>query len=272
MTAITRTVLLSLVMLTFVLGPCRGYAEMFKIGGTGAGLAIIRQLAIAYEKTHGDTSITVLSSLGSSGGIKAVAAGVVQLAVSSRELKAAEQKQGLVAMEFARTPFVFAVSTNNPVENITLQELVDIYSGKTAHWPDGTKIRIVLRPLSDADSKMVKSMSPAMAQAKQQAENRRGMLFAVTDQDTEDNLERIPGALGATSLGQMLAEQRRLKALALDGVRPSPQNLANGSYRYAKVLFLVTSPKTPSAAQRFAEFVHSKTGREILVRTGYWVR
>jgi phosphate transport system substrate-binding protein len=272
MRRIARTVSIAFILFAAGVCPPCAHAEALKIGGTGAGLTTMSLLADAYVKTHADIAISVLPSLGSSGGIKAVAAGAIQLAVSSRDLTEAERKQGLVAVEYGRTPFVFAVSVKNKVEAITLQQLADIYSGKTVQWPDGVKIRIVLRPPSDADSEMVRSMSPELEKAKKQAESRPGMLFAVIDQDTQENIERIPGALGATSLGQIMAEQRQIKALTLDGVRPSPQNLANGSYAYAKIMFLVTSSKTPAAALRFAEFVRSAAGREILGRSGYWVR
>lgn len=272
MKRVAQTISIALILLTTSVWPSRGHAQEIKIGGTGTGLATMALLADAYLKTHSDSVINVLPSLGSSGGIKAMAGGAIQLAVSSRELTDAERKQALLAVEFGRTPFVFAVSVKNKMEGVTLPQLVDIYSGKTGQWPDGTKIRIVLRPVGDADSEMIRSMSAEMMRAKKEAESRPGMLFAVTDQDTQNSIERIPGAFGGTSLGQIMAEQRQLKALTLNGVQPSPQNIAQGRYPYVKVMFLVTGPKTSPAAQGFADFVRSPAGREILGRTGYWVR
>lgn len=270
MKTIARTV--ALILFFAGVWPYLGHADEIKVGGIGAGLATMRLLADAFVKTRPDTTITVLPSLGSSGGIKAVAAGAISLAVSGRDLTEAERRQGLVAVEVARTPFVFTLSANNKVEAITLPQLVDIYSGKTTQWPDGSTIRIVLRPVGDTDGEMIRSMSPALARAMQQAHARPGMLIAVTDQDVQENIEHIPGALGATSLGQIVAERRQLKALTLEGVRPSPQSLASGRYRYARILYLIASPKTPATAHGFAEFVRSQAGREVLGQTGYWVR
>jgi phosphate transport system substrate-binding protein len=272
MERIVRVLSCGFIALAVVAGSSQAHAEEIKVGGTGAGLGIMRLLADAFVKTDPDVSVTVLPSLGSSGGIKALAAGAIQLSVSSRDLKDAERQQGLTAVEFGRTPFVFAVSAENETSGITMSQLVDIYSGKTTRWPDGTRIRLVLRPVSEADSAMIRNMSPEMAQAKKQAQERPGMLFAITDQDNQDDIENIAGAIGGTSLGQIVAERRKLKALVLDGVQPTPQNLADGSYPHAKILFLVTGQKTPPAAHRFAEFVQSPAGREILGRTGYWVR
>jgi phosphate transport system substrate-binding protein len=247
-------------------------AEDVRIGGSGAGLAIVRLLADAFVKKDPQAKVTVLPSLGSSGGIKALAAGAVGLAISSRELTDAERQQDLRAFELGRTPFVFAVPLKNPVNGLTLTQLVDIYSGRTEQWPDGVKIRLILRPHGDASSEMIRSMSPAMRVAETQAEGRPGMLISITDQDAEDNLERVPGALGVTSLGQIMAEQRPLKGLSLDGVQPSVQNIANGSYAYANVLTLVTGPKTSPWARRFVEFVRSPPGQDVLRRTGYLVQ
>ena len=260
------------VYVTCCLAAANTQAEDIRIGGTGGALATMQQLADAYIKTRPGIRITVLPSLGSSGGIKAVFAGSIQIAVTSRPLKAAEIKAGVAEAEYGRTPFVFATAVKNRITGLTLQQLVDIYAGKTENWPDGTRIRLVLRPVGDSDSDMVKGMSAAMREAKVKAEQRKGMAFAVTDQDAADSLEKIPGALGPTTLAQILSEKRGLKALRLDDIEPSPQSIADGRYRYYKTLFMVTTPKTSPAARQFITFVQSPPGREILVRTGHWVK
>ena len=261
--------LAALVLFGILLSPGITLAQEIKIGGTGGALGTMQALADAYRKDHPDTQITVLPSLGSSGGVKAVLAGAIQVAVSSRPLKPEEVSQGARAFELGRTPFVFAVPTNTKVDAITIRDLVDIFAGNLESWPDGTRIRIVLRPVGDSDSAMVRSISPEVKQAKRKAEKRPGMLFAVTDQESADNIEKIPGAFGSTTLAQILTERRAIKALRFDGVEPSPGTLADGSYRYFKPLFIVTSPKTPAVAQEFLSFVQSDAGRAILARSGY---
>ena len=133
--------------------------EEFKIGGTGMALGTMSALAEAYARSNPDTKIIVLPSLGSGGGIKAVASGAIQIAVAGRALSGSETGQGLVAVEYGRTPFVFAVSVKTRVTGLTLPQLVDIYSGKTGLWPDGARIRLVLRPPTDADSETVRNLS-----------------------------------------------------------------------------------------------------------------
>ncbi len=77
--------------------PVLAQAEEIKIGGTGGALATMQLLGDAYSKNHPETKIIVLPSLGSSGGIKAVLAGAIQVAVSSRPIKDSETSLGASA-------------------------------------------------------------------------------------------------------------------------------------------------------------------------------
>lgn len=246
-------------------------AQEIKIGGTGAALATMQRLADAHVRQHPTVRLTVLPSMGSGGGIKAMLAGATQLAVSARALNAAETQAGAVATEYGRTPLVMAVAASSKVTDLTRQNLVDYYSGKADTWPGGAPLRLVLRPVGDSDTDSLKALSPAMHSAMLLAEQRKGMLFALTDQDTANALEKTPGALGPITLAQLLSEQRSLKPLSLDGVKPVPGALADGSYPLQKVMWLVTGPKPSPDVQAFIDFVRSAAGREILQQTGHWV-
>jgi len=181
-------------------------------------------------------------------------------------------KAGAVAIEYGWTPFVFVTGTSNPVSALTTSELVDLYAGKTEWWADSTRIRLVLRPIGDSDSELVKSISPEVRAAHVLAEQRKGMPFAVSDQEAADTIEKVPGAFGTSSLTQILTEKRSLKPLKFNGVEPSAKTIADGSYPLHKVLLLVTGPASPPEAQKFISFVRSAPGREILLQTGHWVK
>lgn len=249
-------------------------AEEIKIGGTGAALGSMHLLAEAYARGRpgADIKITVLPSMGSGGGIKAVLAGAIQIGLSSRPLTAAELDAGAAEREYGRTPFVFATSTANQTRGLSTQQLVDIYAGQIDIWPDGTKMRLVMRPLGDSDSDLIKSLSPAMRAAQGAAEQRKGMQIAITDQDAANSIERIPGALGPSTLALILAEKRQLTALKLNGIAPSAASIADGSYPLQKRLWFVVGPQTPAAAHEFIAFVGSTAGRAILLQTGHWVK
>ena len=232
----------------------------------------MQRLGQAFTTTRPDVHVTVLPSMGSSGGIKAVTAGHIQIGLSARAPSSAETAAGAIATEYGRTPFVFATAIQRPVTGITSAQLIGFYAGQVEQWSDGARVRLVMRPVGDADSELVKSLSPAMAQAKGMAEQRKGMAFAVTDQEAADSIEKIPGAIGTTTLAQILSEQRPLRALTLDGIAPDVHSIADGRYPLYKVLYLVTGPRPTPAAEAFIGFVRSPAGRDILRQTGHWIR
>ena len=248
-----------------------GAAEEIRIGGTGAALGTMRLLADKFTRNNPGITVATVGNLGSAGAIKAVGSGAIELAVTSRPLTESEGKLGLTQLEYARTPFVFALTAKSAVSAITRRELSEIYSGRMVKWPDGSTIRVVLRPASDVDTSMVKALSPAIAQALTAAEKRPGVKFAVTDQDAAGDLERIPGAIGPSSLALILSERRALRALKLDGVEPTPANAAASTYPLFKQLFFVSGEKRTEAAGRFVDFVQSAAGRKILTDNGHWI-
>ena len=262
-----------LLFLVIALGFPRGgaAADALRIGGTGAALGAMRLLTDEFTKQNPDARFTAVPSLGSGGGIKAVAAGAIDLAVTSRALNESERKLGVIELEYARTPFVFAVPAKSKVSAITRAELADIYAGRMVKWADGDAVRIVLRPASDIDTEMVKNISPAVREGLAAAEQRPGVRFSVNDQDAADDLEKIAGAIGPSSLALIVSERRALRALALDGVEPTPANAAAGAYPHYKRLFFVTGAKPPPAVERFIAFVQSPAGRTILEKNGHWI-
>lgn len=257
----------------FLSFPGAGHAaEELRIGGTGSGLGTMRLLSSAFAKQNPGVNANVVESLGTSGGLKALAKAAIEVAVISRPLKEDERKRGLAHFEYGRSPFVFAVSArSSKVTEVRLAQIADIYAGRLKQWPDRSEARVVLRPAGDGDTDLLKSMSPAIRQAVSAAEARPGVPIAVNDQEAADDIEKIPGAVGPMTLALIVSEKRPLRALKLDGVEPTAGNAASGAYPYVKRLFLVTRDKPAPVAQRFVAFVQSAAGREILTRNGHWV-
>ena len=245
-------------------------AAEIKIGGTGNALGTMRQLGDAYSKRNPGTKVTVLPSLGSGGGIKATADGAIDIAVSSRLLKEEERKMGLAESEYARTPFVFAESTKSAVKALSSAQIADLYAGRIGAWPDGARVRMVLRPVGDGDSQQIRKMSPEIANGLTHAEGVPGLKFATNDQENAGDIEQIPGAFGATTLALIASEDRALRALELDGVAPTVANAAAGRYPHYTRLYLVTRSNQGAEAQRFIAFLRSNEGSNILARNGNW--
>lgn len=246
-------------------------AEDLTLGGTGTALGTMRLLVQQFTATNPDVSFKILDSLGSAGGIRALLAGAMDIAVSSRLITDGERRLGAVETEYARTPLVFAVSVKSTVTALSSGELEQIYLGRMATWPDGSAVRLVLRAEGDTDTRIIGDISPAMRQALATAQARPGVRFAVTDQEAADDLERIPGAIGPISLAVIASEKRALRALTLDGQEPTPMNAASGAYPHFKSLFLVTRARRSAAVERFVVFVRSAAVRDMLTSRGQWV-
>ncbi|WP_375697587.1 PstS family phosphate ABC transporter substrate-binding protein [Pseudophaeobacter sp. TrK17] len=262
----TRTVGATLATLVVVLAGAVtvASAETIRIGGTGVALGGMRILGTAFEQQNAGTTVEVLPSLGSSGGVRALLAGAVDLSVASRALKDKETDKGAVARLYATTPLALVTSEGAQVDRVTTEELAEIYSGARQTWPSGETIRVVLRPISETDTKILRVLSAEMAQAVDAAFERQGLVSASNDQENAETLERLPGALGVVAIGQIATEARRLKVLRLDGSLPN----AEGSYaqhpEFVKSLYLVTTGSASPVARAFVDYVLSEEGQAIL--------
>lgn len=233
------------------------------LGGTGAGIAPLRKVL-----EGAGTSAHFVPNLGSGGGLKALAAGAVDMALSARRLNDAERAQGMVEHELFRTPFVWAVHADTPLQGVSLAELADLYLGKRTTWPDGRVVRLILRPDTDSDTQLVKSISAALAIAITSAGQRLGVRVAITDDDAAADIERITGAIGTTTLALVMSQQRQVALPPLAGVTASVDSLVSGRYPYFKTIYLATrGAVTPEVSATLA-LLHSKSGATTLARAG----
>lgn len=246
-------------------------ADPVRINGSGSGLQMMKPLLEAYGKSDPEAQFEMDKPLGSSGAIKALLAGAVDIVVTSRGLKAEETKAGAILEKFGVTPLALVAHAGVGQSALTSQELVDIYAGKTQKWPDGKPIRLILRPVEDADSKILRQLSPAMDAAMTRAQGRPGMTIAVTDPEAVEAIAKTPGALGASGLTGVLVEKLPLQVLSLNGVQPSAESLAKDGYPFAKPLDIVTMRTLPEAARKFLAFLYSPAGRKIAEASGVLV-
>lgn len=247
-------------------------AEEIRIGGTGNALGTMRLMGGAFTAKYPATKVTVLGSIGSSGAIKAVPKGVIDIGLSSRPLSEEERADGIVTAEYARTLTVLAISSKAKATEITNVEIAKIFDGTLATWSDGTRVRPVLRQPGDDNTKQIKALSPEIEKAMIAAEKREGLAFAVTDQEAADKIESIPGAVGTSTLALIKSEGRALRALKLDGVEPSENRYASGAYpaSLVKHFYFVTQKEPSAAVQQFIAYVASPDGQDVLTKNGQW--
>jgi len=227
----------------------------------------MRLLGDAFQKANPGIRVDISPGLGSSGSIKAVQAGRLDIGLSARAMSGEERGEGVVETKYARTPFVFGVNRTLKITGLTLDGVAAIYAGKR-DWENGKRIRLVLRSREDTDIPVLRGMSPAMRAAVDAALRRDGMIVVPTDQEAADVMETVPGAFGGTTLSLVLSEKRAFRVVSLGGVMPSVRTMTDRSYPFSKTFFMVTRKHPPSPVRRFIDFVRSPAGAAILSKNG----
>jgi phosphate transport system substrate-binding protein len=245
--------------------------QVLRMSGMGAALGSVRMLGAAFATQHPGVVIKMLPSVGTSGAIRAVSKGAIDVGIGGRPMTGDERGLGLTAVAFAKTPIVFAVRKDNPVKNLRTRDVIRMIGGQELKWPSGARIRPVLRPASDTETLVIKAVSPEVGKAIDAVLLRGGALVAVTAQEAADLIEKTPGAFGISSLALIRSERRPLKPLAYNGVDPSPETVADGTYPFVATCYFVTRPAPSPLIRQFIEFARSTEGRRILEAAGNYV-
>ena len=255
----------SLIML--MPGLVSAQAEDIKVGGTGAATGVLIRLGQAYEEGNKGDKVQVVPGLGSGGGISAVGEGAIDIAVSSRDLKADEKAKGLSAYPLFESPFIFVTSHPQPPK-LTKADVVAIHNETMTAWPDGKPIKVILRPKSDSVTPFLHSHFEGMQPAMDKLRLRRDIPVAATDQDNVEMAEKTASSFAASTLVQWMTEAPRLKVIDLDGVTPSIAAMESGSYPLKARTVLVMKTKPSPAAERFALFLRSDRAQKIVRDSG----
>jgi phosphate transport system substrate-binding protein len=240
-------------------------AETLHIGGTGSAIGMLRQVGAEFTAATG-VEVEVATSLGSNGAIRALADGMLDIAVPARPLKSDESAAGLRQVAVLRAAYVIATSHSNP-NGLKSADLAGIFAAEKPTWADGTPIRIILRPRSDTDTALLAELFAGMDAAIETVRRRAEVPTAATDQDNAALAERTPGSLIGTTVTQLKTEHRNLYVVPLDGVEPTLANFESGAYRFAKHLYFIVPRASSAAAQRFMEFLRSPQGVKTLRET-----
>jgi phosphate transport system substrate-binding protein len=247
-----------------------GSKETLIIAGTGSGISVMKLMARDFQRKHPNVTVKVLPSIGSTGGIRAVREEKIDIGLSARSLKPEERRAGIIEEPYGRIAFIFGVQESNPEKGLTLAEIEEIYAGTRKSWPDGTPIRLILRPLSDTYSVYLASINPGMKSASEKAHAIPDVFIGNTDQEAALQIEKTPGSLGTTSSSIVATEKRKIKALSVDGTAPTVANVSTGKYPYAMTMSVVYKRnKYRGSTKDFIEFVFSRYGRTLLTDSGH---
>lgn len=244
-------------------------AETLRVGGTGSGSSLFRVLSPALSKLQAQDRITILMPpVGSRGSLRALRSGAIDLAVIAH-VPGPEDAALFESRLIARTPVVLASIDGQRKKGFARWEIPALFGTNVTYWDDGRPIRLILRSAHESDTRALKTLSPEIAASVDQALARPGATVAEHDIDALNWLEKIPGAIGMTTLGLIATEGSRLRPFPIDGVTPSNDALAQGRYGPSKEIRLVWKRPASAAVERLLLALRSAAGQKLLRDSGY---
>lgn len=212
-----------------------------------------------------DTGISfTYNPTGSGSGIKAVWEGRCDIGLSSRQLKEEEKAQGLTATVLAYDGIAIIVNPENPVEDLTLEEIAQIYKGEITSWSEvgGNDGEIVLigREAGSGTRDGFESITGTEDVCLYRQE-------LTSTGDVITTVSQNPDAIGYASAASV---KDSVKALKVGGVEVTEGNIKDGSYVVQRPFVLVTKSGTAlsDAAQKFFDYVTSEAANEIITQAG----
>ncbi len=243
------------------------YADVIQIGGTGMTLGLVKALKAPFEKQYPNDQLMITPGMGSGGGIAALADSALDIAISGRHLKDREKAKGLKIRPFIETPFVFVGNAPKAL-NFSIQELVDIFSGKKTTLTDGLRTRLILRPEGDSVTKFLEKEIDGMKAALVKARAIPGVPIAQTDQENMKLAQNMAGAVTAMTMAQVRTEPNSLKLVKIDGFDAEKSIIGEGTYPFKTNAWIVTREKISPVVQRFLDFLNTPSALSVYKNSG----
>lgn len=243
--------------------------EAIRVGGTGAGTILMQHLIDVYLNHYPNRQVSaVMPPMGSGGGLRALSAGAIQVAIISLP-PAPEESASFEITPWLTTPLVFTGKNVASGPQLTVTTVSDIFSGQTTRWADGTAIRIILRSERETDTKRLRAYASILDTAITNAHRRLGIIVADNDVENLTRLEQTPGSFGTVALGQLLLTKSPLKAAMFEGTPPSSDTLSKGTYRLEKPFYLISARNPNPATQEFIKFLQSQDALRFAMHNGF---
>jgi len=243
--------------------------ETIVIKGSTTVLPVAQAAAEAYMKLHPDINISI-SGGGSGNGIKALVDKSTDIATSSRFVKDKEIEMSTakgvypVPHRVAIDAIVPIVHSENPVGDLTIEQLSLIYQGKIRNWKEvgGQDLQIVVvsRDTSSGTYEVweekVLHKAKVFPRAQLQASN--GAVIQAVSKNRY--------AIGYIGFGYL---NKTVKALTVGGVEASVETALSGVYPVARPLFMFTNGWPTGTVSSFINFIVSREGQEIVTKEGF---
>jgi phosphate transport system substrate-binding protein len=244
-------------------------SEKIVIDGSTGVMPLVAALANAYQERNPAAAVEMGQGLGTKARLQALEEGTINIALASHGLVVEElTRRGMAVHEIAKVAVVFGVHASVPVTNVTDAQICDVYAGRITSWKElgGPDIAIAprTRPDSEVDAEVVRGKIACLKDLKM-ADVVRVM---PRSGDMAKELAATVGAVGMTTSTVVEQSRGQIRAVSLNGVSPSADNVGRNAYPLTRDSFLVTKATPPPAVSKFVEFVRSSAGAAVIVANG----
>ncbi|MCB6569867.1 phosphate ABC transporter substrate-binding protein [Eubacterium limosum] len=231
-------------------------------GGSTSVQKIIDAEGAEFGALHPAVKFTY-SGTGSSDGIKNAANGTYSFGCASRELKESE-KTDLTELVFAYDGIAVIVNDENPVEDLTKDQIKAIYTGKITNWKEvggeDRPIAVVSREDGAGTRTAVEELLDFTEQLKPSATVKEG------NGNVQSTVSANPNAIGYVSITFV---DRSVKPLRVDGVEATMENVLNESYGLSRPFLALYNEKNLTPQTRaFLDFIMTDEGQTIVEKNG----
>ena len=250
--------------------------ETITMKGSDTMVILAQRWAEVYMAKHPSVIIQVTGG-GSGTGISALNNGTTDICNASRPMKKSEKeklKQRFntlgVEIKAARDGLATYVNESSPVQELTLGQLKEIYSGRTTNWKDvgGPDAKIILygrennsgtyvyfkdNVLEGEDySSAMQSMPGTAAVVNAVARDKNGIGY------------------GGAAYGKGIRFAKVKKDASSPGFEPTAENVKSGDYPITRFLYMYTRSKPSGAMKEFIDWTLSAEGQDVVQKVGYF--
>jgi phosphate transport system substrate-binding protein len=285
-----KRVFILLLLSTFFLSSC-GSSSNSSASNSPAnyienkGSDTIVNLALAwaekYQGDHSDVRISVTGG-GSGTGIAALVNGTVDIANASRKIKDEEIAQaktnGINPVEhiIARDAIAVIVNPNNPISELTLQQISDIYSGKYANWKEvGGEDRPIVRLSRETNSGTHVYFLETVLRLGNSKDTTLFSMDTLLLPSSEGIISEVrdnPNAIGYDGLGYVPKDLKKIAIAKKAGepyVLPSIATVNDKSYAIARDLYMYTNGQPAGIIKEYLNWILSDQAQQIVADLGF---
>ena len=202
-------------------------------------------------------------------------ADIIFVAAPSESQRNVAKMQGhtLNMTPIGREAFVFFVNHKNSVDNLTLEQVKQIYAGEVTNWNqvggNNEKIRAFQRPAdSGSQSTLEKIMGDTTIMEAPAEDIATGMGGIIHEVSQYRNYKNAIGFTFRYYSTEMVGNED-IKLLSIDGVAPTKENIRNGTYPLTSEFYAVTAGTENPNVQVFIDWIVSSEGQALVEKVGY---